>query len=547
MKRILIICIVIIFPLFIFGQTADIFFKKGRDFYDKKDYITALQNYKKAAEKNHAEAMYEIGTIYYFGGNGVEKNRQEAFKWFEMSANHNYYFGFMKMGDFYKSGEVVEKNYIKAIEWFEKAAKDAVLSSNPYQYIADLYRKGGYGIEKNYRKSIEYYEKSGGDNIHSILGIGELYEEGGYGIDKDFDKAAEYYNKAISRFPKADIAKNALFSLNKKREQASLVEPSKKQQKIEQDKQEAGEEDKNAIQNDMPIMGKSSKLDRQPQAKEQAKLQSQEQIGFNANSELGIDIVDNGIPVVRRVNKNTFAIIVANENYSRETKVDYAKNDGEVFKNYCNRTLGLPEKNVHFIPDATLNDLIGELDWLSQVCKAFKGEASVIFYYAGHGIPDEASGSAYLLPTDGNSRLLRTCFSIKELYEILGSLPAKKVTVLMDACFSGAKRNGGMLASARGVAIRANTGAPKGNMIVLSAATGDETAYKYEDAKHGLFTYFLLKKLKDSKGNVTMGELSRYIQDQVERFSIVENGKSQTPTIQASDALRTSWQGSTLY
>ena len=241
--------------------------------------------------------------------------------------------------------------------------------------------------------------------------------------------------------------------------------------------------------------------------------------------------VDIDIPQVTDVRKNTFAIIIANEDYQDETKVDYAKNDGEVFKNYCHKTFGLPEKNVHFVANATLNNLIGELDWLQQVCDAFSGEANVIFYYAGHGIPDEATSSAYLLPTDGNSRLLRTCFSINELYETLGKLPAKKVTVLMDACFSGAKRDGNMLASARGVAIKAKAGAPKGNMIVMSAAQGDETAYKYEDVGHGLFTYFLLKKLKETKGNVTMGELSHYLQEQVKRYSIVENGKSQTPSV----------------
>ena len=255
-----------------------------------------------------------------------------------------------------------------------------------------------------------------------------------------------------------------------------------------------------------------------------------------------IDLVDTEIPVISRVNKNTFAIIIANEDYQSETKVDFAKNDGEVFKNYCHKTLGLPEKNVHFVANATLNNLIGELDWLQQICDAFGGDASVIFYYAGHGIPDEASGSAYLLPTDGNSRLLRTCFSVNELYETLGKLPAKKVTVLMDACFSGAKRNGGMLAAARSVAIKAKPSAPKGSMIVLSAAQGNETAYKYDDAKHGLFTYFLLKKLKDSNGNVTMGELSNYITEQVKRYSIVENGKSQTPTVQTSDNLRGTWE-----
>lgn len=121
-------------------------------------------------------------------------------------------------------------------------------------------------------------------------------------------------------------------------------------------------------------------------------------------------------------------------------------------------------------------------------------------------------------------------------------LPAEYEAKVMDACFSGAKRNGGMLASARGVAIRTKASDPKGSMIVLSAAQGNETAYKYEDAKHGLFTYFLLKKLKESKGNVTMGELSRYIQDQVKRYSIVENGKSQTPTVQTSNNLRGAWE-----
>lgn len=255
-----------------------------------------------------------------------------------------------------------------------------------------------------------------------------------------------------------------------------------------------------------------------------------------------IDPVDINIPIPGRVNKNTFAIIIANEDYQSETKVEYAKNDGEVFKSYCHKTLGLPEKNVHFVANATLNNIIGELDWLQQVCNAYGGDASVIFYYAGHGIPDEDTGSAYLMPTDGNSRLLRTCFSIHELYETLGKLPAKKVTVLMDACFSGAKRNGGMLASARGVAIKSRASDPKGSMIVLSAAQGNETAYKYEEAKHGLFTYFLLKKLKDSKGDVTMGELSHYIQDQVKRYSIVENGKSQTPTVQTSNNLRSRWE-----
>ena len=85
-------------------------------------------------------------------------------------------------------------------------------------------------------------------------------------------------------------------------------------------------------------------------------------------------------------------------------------------------------------------------------------------------------------------------------------------------------------------------GAPKGNMVVMAAAQGDETAYFNKEAKHGLFTYYLLKKLKETKGSVTLGDLSSYIQDEVSKYSIVVNGKSQTPSVQASDKLAGSWR-----
>jgi hypothetical protein len=69
-------------------------------------------------------------------------------------------------------------------------------------------------------------------------------------------------------------------------------------------------------------------------------------------------------------------------------------------------------------------------------------------------------------------------------------------------------------------------------MVVLSAAQGDETAYPYPEQHHGLFTYYILKKLQETSGNVTLGELSDYVIDQVRKRSVLENdGKIQTPTI----------------
>ena len=247
--------------------------------------------------------------------------------------------------------------------------------------------------------------------------------------------------------------------------------------------------------------------------------------------------VDVDIPSVSDVNENVFAVIFANENYQEEVKVDYALNDGETMKQYCNKILGIPEDNIHFRKDATRNNMIAEMSWLEKVAKAYKGEARFIIYYAGHGIPDEKSGTSYLLPVDGKGNMLETGYSLQQFYKQLGTMPSAGITVFMDACFSGSKRGDGMLASARGVAIKAKAQAPQGKMIVFSAAQGDETAYPFKEKEHGLFTYYLLKKLKDTKGNVSMSELGTYITEQVSRKSLVANGKSQTPSVSTSTAM----------
>lgn len=257
--------------------------------------------------------------------------------------------------------------------------------------------------------------------------------------------------------------------------------------------------------------------------------------------------VDVDIPQGTGGNDNTFAIIFANENYQEEVKVDYALNDGEMFKTYCQKVLGIPEDNVHIRKDATLNNIKGEISWMQKVAEAYKGQARFIIYYAGHGIPDEKTGTSYLLPVDGKGTMLETGYSLKQFYTQLGEMPAAGITVFMDACFSGSKRGDGMLASARGVAIKAKPQAPQGKMVVFSAAQGDETAYPFKEKEHGLFTYYLLKKLKETSGNVSLGELGQFITDQVSRKSIVANGKSQTPTIVPSEAFGDSWKSMKLH
>lgn len=252
--------------------------------------------------------------------------------------------------------------------------------------------------------------------------------------------------------------------------------------------------------------------------------------------------VDKDIPVTEGNNANTFAVIIGNENYQKVSKVQYANNDAQVFGHYCIKTLGMPEKNVRIYSDATYATMLAAIDDIKSIAKAYKGDLNVVFYYAGHGVPNESSNDAFLLPIDTDGRNTDVCYPLSKAYQELGAMNAKSVVVFMDACFSGSQRGEGMLASARGVAIKAKPASPQGNMVVFSAASGDETAYPYKEKGHGLFTYFLLKKLQETKGAVTLEELGSYIIDNVTKESVVSNGKSQTPTISPSTSLYDSWK-----
>lgn len=188
--------------------------------------------------------------------------------------------------------------------------------------------------------------------------------------------------------------------------------------------------------------------------------------------------VDTNIPSSGIVNDKTFAVIVANEKYQSVTEVDCAENDGNMFREYCHKTLGVTEKNIHFVPNATLVNMWAQVDWLESIAKAYDGDASLIFYYAGHGIPDEGTRDAYLLPVDGSGSNVKTGYKLSELYSSLSKFPTRQTVVLLDACFSGAERTGDMLVAARGVALKSKKEVPKGNLIVFSAASGDWAALR---------------------------------------------------------------------
>lgn len=255
--------------------------------------------------------------------------------------------------------------------------------------------------------------------------------------------------------------------------------------------------------------------------------------------------VDVNIPVSTKKAENTYALIIANENYEFVDNVDYALHDGEIFKEYCIKTLGIPERQVLYAKNATSGMMNGEVEKLVKLANIDEG-ANIIVYYCGHGIPDENTNEAYLIPVDGKGANIVTCYSLNKLYTTLSATKAANITYFLDACFTGANREGSMLVAARGVAREAKKEVLSGNTVVFAAASQDETAMAYTEKTHGMFTYFLLKKLQDTKGDVTYGELAEYIKKNVQKESLLVNDKAQSPNIATSVAVTESWSNMTL-
>lgn len=241
--------------------------------------------------------------------------------------------------------------------------------------------------------------------------------------------------------------------------------------------------------------------------------------------------VDTDIPKSDTRLKKTFALIIANEKYRREPNVPHAGNDGKIFAEYMRTTLGIPPDNVILLENATFNDIKYGINKISQLCKAFKGEGSVIVYYAGHGVSDEVSNESFILPSDCFSSDLTTCFPLSKFYASLGEFDSRKTLVFLDTSFCGSQRNGEMLHNTRGVRVKPRNPSPKGNTVVFTTSSNEETAFSFEEKNHGLFTYHLLKKLKESKGKTNLGDLFKTISSKIKVHSSQKNGVEQNPSV----------------
>ncbi|MFI5363126.1 MAG: caspase domain-containing protein [Elusimicrobiota bacterium] len=193
---------------------------------------------------------------------------------------------------------------------------------------------------------------------------------------------------------------------------------------------------------------------------------------------------------------NRFALVVGVEDYAGLPPAQFAARDAAAVRAHLS-ALGYPDRNVVVLTSsqaarASVAKYVES--WLPERVKA---ESTVFVYFSGHGAPDPKTGTAYLMPWDGDAKYLATTgYPLKQLYAKLNGLPAKNIVVVLDSCFSGLGGRSVLVAGARPLV--GETDADQrgvGKLLVFTAAGADEITGALPGEGHGLFTYYFLKGL----------------------------------------------------
>jgi hypothetical protein len=211
---------------------------------------------------------------------------------------------------------------------------------------------------------------------------------------------------------------------------------------------------------------------------------------------------------------NDLAVIIGIEGYQNIPKSDYSYDDAKLVKEYA-KALGFKERNIELLLDekATKSSIERSLEaWLKNKAKP---DSRIFVYYSGHGAPEPKTGDAYLVPYDGDPNYLEvTGYSLKRLYDNLGKLQVKEVTVVLDSCFSGAGGRSVLAQGARPLVMMTTSTVLPSNIAILSATQGTQISTSSTEKGHGVFTYYFLKALKE--GKKTIAEIYEYIKPLVE-------------------------------
>lgn len=162
----------------------------------ERDYQKAFEWYQKAAKQGDWDSQKKMSECHY-KLTGENVYYQEALD-YDIKRYHDGWGGAYSIGEHYYNGDGVQRNYQEAVKWFKRGASDR--DDDALLALGKCYCRG-IGLKKDYEKAIECYNKvSSCFYCLSKEGLLEVYYKMG-----DYEKALYYYRETILENDKVDV------------------------------------------------------------------------------------------------------------------------------------------------------------------------------------------------------------------------------------------------------------------------------------------------------------------------------------------------------
>jgi len=259
--------------------------------------------------------------------------------------------------------------------------------------------------------------------------------------------------------------------------------------------------------------------------------------------------VDRSVPKINISNTNGIAVVIGNQQYPNPDvpDVEYAKRDAASVKKYLVNMLGFRENNIMFIENAgkaeferifgTREVVRGKLyNWVKP------NQSDVFIYYSGHGAPGMNNKKAYFMPSNCDPNYVQIDgYPLELFYQNLDKIPARSITIVLDACFSGGSQQGMLIKNASPIYIDISMPISGSNFNLFTSASSNQIASWYPEGNHSLFTYYFLRALRgEADGNrdrqITMNEVNNFIQEHVPYMASRLYGRDQTPVFKGNSS-----------
>lgn len=135
----------------------------------------------------------ELANRFEEGLNGLDKNKEEALRFYTIAATSGEPADLRKMGHIYNLGELTKRDHAKAIKWYSKAAEKGDARA---AYLAGTLYIHGENIPHDQAKGIEFLTRASQLGMsEAALLLGAMYENGD-GAPVDMKKAIAFYERA---------------------------------------------------------------------------------------------------------------------------------------------------------------------------------------------------------------------------------------------------------------------------------------------------------------------------------------------------------------